>query len=551
MKALSRDPRSRYVTAGDLRDDLRRFLTDRPILARRTGPLERAVRWSRREPTIAMLTFATFALMFALAVVSVIGYLQTRDALDVAEGARRSAETSLDQRTAALEAADQQRVRAENNLQVAITAFDSVMRNITDRGIEPDAEFLGEVTDTTSPNVTPEDAVLLQSLLGFFDQLAATNSDDLLAESAGAARRAGDIYLRLGQLRQADRAYSDALDRFDQLAGREPDSVASVISRAEIMNDLAVIAGLRGRLQDAHQMFNQTVALLEDSEAAMASDAGRFAYARANRLFASLGARAGLDGMASRSKSADRPPRGPRSAMIRKRTDNELLAIERAITTLDSLIQQSPDEVRYRAELARAYRDKAKVASRLRQAADSEEAVRRSLELFEELLSKNNDSDAIRYEFAMTLTSTEAFSSDQMRRAVHANELSTALLMKSPYLPRYKALKAHTSATLAAHQQRVGQLDEAVDNLLQTLRIYSSLIADSPELKLYETRRLKTLESIADVKLLQGDSGGAITYLERAIRRLQPRLRRAEISPIARMQSQRMRQKLARIQNDS
>ena len=81
------------------------------------------------------------------------------------------------------------------------------MQNITDRGIESDAEFLGEVTDTTSPNVTPEDAKLLQSLLGFFDELAANNSEELFAESAVAAHRAGDIYLRLGQLRQADRAY--------------------------------------------------------------------------------------------------------------------------------------------------------------------------------------------------------------------------------------------------------------------------------------------------------------------------------------------------------
>ncbi len=107
------------------------------------------------------------------------------------------------------------------NLQVAVNAFDEIMQNIGDRGIEADAEFLGEVTDTTSPNVTPEDAKLLQSLLGFFDDLAANNSAELLAESAVAARRAGDIYLRLGQLRQADRAYSDALQRYRRLSSQK------------------------------------------------------------------------------------------------------------------------------------------------------------------------------------------------------------------------------------------------------------------------------------------------------------------------------------------
>jgi hypothetical protein len=74
---------------------------------------------------------------------------------------------------------------------------------------------------------------------------------------------------------------------------------------------------------------------------------------------------------------------------------------------------------------------------------------------------------------------------------------------------------------------------------------------ESPELSLYETRQSQTLESIADLKLRKGESEAAVEYLERAIRRLQPRMRRTDISPVARMQLQRMRQKLARIQDNS
>ena len=47
------------------------------------------------------------------------------------------------------------------------------------------------MTDTTSPNVSAEDAELLNSLLGFFDELGRNNSKDLLAESAIAAKYAG------------------------------------------------------------------------------------------------------------------------------------------------------------------------------------------------------------------------------------------------------------------------------------------------------------------------------------------------------------------------
>lgn len=229
------------------------------------------------------------------------------------------------------------------------------------------------------------------------------------------------------------------------------------------------------------------------------------------------------------------------------RTEDELDACSEAIDVLDNLIEQSPDEIRYRAELARAYRDKAKIASKARIRIESESAVRESIELFEQLLSDHQDSPAIRYELAMTLSSTEAFGFNQLIRANRANELSAALLKESPDLPRYQALRAHTLEALAAHQRRVGRYDPAERNLLDALRIYDNLTQASPELALYETRRSQALESMADLKLQSGDSAAAKEHLERAISRLQPKMRRFNTSPIARMQLQRMKQKLARI----
>ena len=52
--------------------------------------------------------------------------------------------------------------------------------------------------------------------------------------------------------------------------------------------------------------------------------------------------------------------------MMKFRTEDELDACSEAIEILEKLIEQSPDEIRYRAELARAYRDKAKIASKAR-----------------------------------------------------------------------------------------------------------------------------------------------------------------------------------------
>lgn len=75
LRCLMKEPLRRYADAGELADDLERFLADEPIRARPIGLAQRAWRWARRNPAVAtsltafalLLTAATFAAIIAAA----------------------------------------------------------------------------------------------------------------------------------------------------------------------------------------------------------------------------------------------------------------------------------------------------------------------------------------------------------------------------------------------------------------------------------------------------------------------------------------------------
>ncbi len=53
LKAIAKEPAHRYATAEQMAEDLRRFLADKPVLARRSSPIEQAWRWCRRNKGLA------------------------------------------------------------------------------------------------------------------------------------------------------------------------------------------------------------------------------------------------------------------------------------------------------------------------------------------------------------------------------------------------------------------------------------------------------------------------------------------------------------------
>jgi serine/threonine protein kinase len=81
LKAMAKDVSSRYVTAQEMAGDLRRFLDDQPIVARRPGLLECTWRWARRHGK--QLASAAVIVVISLIITSAVSwrfYASSREA---------------------------------------------------------------------------------------------------------------------------------------------------------------------------------------------------------------------------------------------------------------------------------------------------------------------------------------------------------------------------------------------------------------------------------------------------------------------------------------
>jgi serine/threonine protein kinase len=114
LKAMEKSPAERYATAQELADDLKLFLDDRPIRARRTTLYQQVRKWTRRHRGITV-TAGVSAIVLALLTLAGLVFntlsigreqKRTRDQRDLAEKRRVEAEAERKK-------ADQARIKAQ------------------------------------------------------------------------------------------------------------------------------------------------------------------------------------------------------------------------------------------------------------------------------------------------------------------------------------------------------------------------------------------------------------------------------------------------------
>jgi len=209
LKSIAKSPVDRYTTAGEMAADLRRFLDERPILARRPTLIDRGRKWMRRHPSI--IGAAVIVLVFG-----VIG-LAASTALIAQEQSRTKDAYHREQQRA---------LEAEQRFQLARRSVDEMIQFSQE-----------EMSD--NPFLHRTRKRMLESALVYYQEFIELRRDDPDAQAELAATR------NYVQKIVADLA---VLQKANELP---------MLNEAVIVDDLKLNADQRKRLTDLLQTINQ------------------------------------------------------------------------------------------------------------------------------------------------------------------------------------------------------------------------------------------------------------------------------------------------------
>jgi formylglycine-generating enzyme required for sulfatase activity/serine/threonine protein kinase len=153
-KAIARDPAHRYQTPAEMAEDLKRFVEDRPVRARRVSGAEKLWRWCRRNPLPAGLV-AGIVLVFLAGFAGV--FWQWRVAAMQQKEAEKQTEIALTREQEALQQAEKaKKARAFLVSIFQISERDTQGGNLTARQILADAERRIPVEFADQPELRAE-----------------------------------------------------------------------------------------------------------------------------------------------------------------------------------------------------------------------------------------------------------------------------------------------------------------------------------------------------------------------------------------------------------
>lgn len=473
LKAIARNPQRRYATAQALADDLRRYLEDKPIQARRMAIPGRLIKWTRRNPALAGLSALLIGtLLVGFGVIS----WQWRQA-------------------------ERERQRAELNLTYALDAMDETLSSFASTWMaHPDAPQSENRQEMIEFRIVASDnsALILQKALTFYNQFAAENAKNprLQRDMAIGHHRIADIRQRLGQLQEAETAHRQALAGYEELRRRDPRDVELAHEMAAVWNDLGSVLLEMSRYQDAQVAYSAARdTLIPFVSNRLHSPACRYELARTYDQLGGILSRLG------------RRPAG----RDYQQTASQLL---------DRLLHDDPNNPQYLLAQARC-------CVNLYRSFPFDDPQRTKLpwqataiKNLETLVDTYPDVPDYKCELAETLTSTRTFDPSQqeasLRRAI---EIARKLHAAYPTIPRYRACLARSLHWLGISLFNLKRTDESVSVQSEAADLYRALAEQFPGVTAYQSYAAWACFQYGEILRARDELAESRVALEEAISR--------------------------------
>jgi eukaryotic-like serine/threonine-protein kinase len=342
LKCLAKEPGSRYSSALELAEDLRRFLAGESIRARPAMLTDRLSKWVKRRPVVAGLLAALF-LAIAGGGTGIIW--QWWRAEHNAADAELNARNFKNERDKAVE----ERGRAERHLKRARESIDELAKLSDKLWLHPQMNKTGKT--------------LLEKVLTFYQAVLKDESTDPVVRLRTAQVYGKVAYFRhtVGQLDKAVEAFQQQSSLLEGLLGEEPNDsqyrlrlIESLSSRAHVLRDM-------GKTEQARQAYRRAAKLEEQASAAAPADPARQA-SLANILL---------------NYATVLSPGGDAQQIER--------LLQRAMELTRSALRTDPDSKWYKHNLALCLEGQATAYRNKGQRAQAEEAARASVEIWEQL----------------------------------------------------------------------------------------------------------------------------------------------------------------------
>jgi serine/threonine protein kinase len=230
LKAMAKEPAERYHSAEDMAEDLRRFLADRPIVARRATPLEKLIRWRRRNPMVAALSATVVALLFTAIAILAISNTRVR----------------------------QQSAQRADALATARAAINQMLTRTANEAFED------------APRLHPVRVALLEDALKFYEGLASKPDADpmLQYEMALVLQKKAWLECELDEYQNAIASLERCITLLEPLVTSDPAPPQRLETLAESERDLGLAMHLRtnppaDNLRRVEAQYKKVIALYE------------------------------------------------------------------------------------------------------------------------------------------------------------------------------------------------------------------------------------------------------------------------------------------------